>query len=571
MSDERKPLSEVERIKSGSGFLRGTLAEGLADAATGALAEDDTQLTKFHGIYQQDDRELRNERRQQKLEPAYSFMIRARVPAGVCTPAQWLAMDALAGSHANGTLRLTTRQAFQFHGVIKRRLKETIAGINACLLDTLAACGDVNRNVMCSPNPELSSVHAEAADWARRISDHLTPRTTAYHELWLDGAKQSTGPDVEPVYGPTYLPRKFKIGIAVPPANDVDIYTQDLGFIAVAENGRLAGFNVTVGGGLGMSHGEPETYPRLADVIGFCRPDQVLAVAEAVVTLQRDHGDRSNRKHARLKYTIDGMGLAEFESRLGERLGFALAPAAPFEFADNGDRYGWTRLPDGRAHLTLHVPSGRVADAGGRRLLTGLREIAGVHRGEFRLTPNQNVIVAGVPADQRQRIEALARAHGLMEDQAPSRLRLDALSCVALPTCALAMAEAERYLPTLLERIEGILERLGLTEVPITLRMTGCPNGCARPYVAEIGLVGKGPGRYNLHLGGGYAGDRLNRPWRENADEADILATLEPLLARFAAERCDDEHFGDFLLRSGVMPPAQPGVAYQSFPEGNRP
>jgi sulfite reductase (NADPH) hemoprotein beta-component len=568
MSDKKK-LSDVERIKAASGHLRGTLVEGLADEPTGALAEDDTQLTKFHGIYQQDDRDLRNERRQQKLEPAYSFMIRARMPAGDCTPAQWLAMDELAQTHANGTLRITTRQAFQFHGVIKRLLKETMAGINACLLDTLAACGDVNRNVMCSPNPELSALHAEAAEWARKISDHLTPRTSAYHEIWLDGSKQTVpaadGDDVEPIYGKTYLPRKFKIGVVVPPQNDVDIYTQDLGFIAITDDDGLTGFNVSVGGGMGVSHGEPETYPRLADVIGFCTPDQVLAVAEEVVKLQRDHGDRTNRKHARLKYTIDDMGVDTFAARLNERLGFELAPAADFRFTGNGDRYGWTEGPDGRSHLTLYVPSGRLADKGERRLLTGLREIARVHTGEFRLTPNQNVVIANVIAANVDRIEALARDHGLLPDQTPSALRLASLSCVAFPTCGLAMAESERYLPDLLEKLEAMLATHELTEVPITLRMTGCPNGCARPYVSEIGLVGKGPGRYNLHLGGGYAGERLNRPWKENVDEAEILATLEPLFAHYAAEREEDEHFGDFLIRSGIMTPAATGTEYQRF------
>jgi len=567
MSDPKKPLSDVERIKSASGHLRGTLVEGLADEPTGALSEDDTQLTKFHGIYQQDDRDLRNERRAQKLEPAYSFMIRARVPAGDCTPAQWLAMDALARSHANGTLRITTRQAFQFHGVIKRRLKETMAGINASLLDTLAACGDVNRNVMCSPNPELSEVHAEAADWARRLSDHLTPRTSAYHEIWLDGEKQTDAPDVEPIYGATYLPRKFKIGVVVPPQNDVDIYTQDLGFIAITENGRLSGFNVAIGGGMGMSHGEPETYPRLADVIGYCQVEDVLQVAEQVVILQRDHGDRTNRKHARLKYTIDEMGLAAFVTRLNERLGFELAPARAFQFTDNGDRYGWTRGANGRSHLTLYIPSGRVADVGDRRLMTGLRRIAEIHAGEFRLTPNQNVIVADVEEDGKAAIDALVSGHGLNHERSASSLRLASLSCVAFPTCGLAMAESERYLPDLLSRIEILLDENNLADVPITLRMTGCPNGCARPYVSEIGLIGKGPGRYNLHLGGGHAGERLNRPWRENVDEAGILDTLAPLLAAFGAEREDDEHFGDFLIRSGAIAPATPGLGYQSFAE----
>jgi sulfite reductase (NADPH) hemoprotein beta-component len=560
---EQRPLAEVEGIKAASHRLRGTIAEGLRDEATGAIADADTQLTKFHGIYQQDDRDLRAERQQQRLEPAHSFMVRVRVPGGVCSAPQWLAMDRLAREHANGTLRLTTRQAFQFHGVIKRRLKPTIAAINAALLDTIAACGDVNRNVMSSPNPELSALHEDTWQVACRISERLTPRTRAYHEIWLDGEKlAASGAEEEPLYGPTYLPRKFKIGIAVPPWNDVDVFTQDLGFIAVSEQGRLAGFNVVVGGGMGATHGEPETYPRLGDVLGFCTTEQAVNVAWQVVAIQRDFGDRTNRKHARFKYTIADRGLAWLQSELEGRLGHALGPAREFRFLSSGDRYGWSKGLDGRWHLTLHVPSGRLADAPGRTLLSGLRDIAMVHGGRFRLTPNQNVIVAGVREADKARIETLARRHGLLHDQLPSAMRREALSCVALPTCALAMAEAERYLPELAGKLEARLATLGLLDEPITLRITGCPNGCARPYVAEIALVGKGPGRYNLFLGGGFSGERLNQLVLENVDEDTILATLEPLLAAYASERSPGERFGDFLHRSGRLDgPADAGRA----------
>jgi sulfite reductase (NADPH) hemoprotein beta-component len=560
MSTTPPQATEVERIKLASRQLRGTIAEGLRDEATGALADADTHLTKFHGIYQQDDRDLRNERQQQRLEPAHSFMVRVRVPGGVCSSAQWLGMDRLAREHANGTLRLTTRQAFQFHGVIKRRLKQTIAGINRTLLDTIAACGDVNRNVMCSPNPEASGLHLEAWQVAGEISARLTPRTGAYHEIWLDGEKLETAPpaaDDEPLYGAAYLPRKFKIGVAVPPWNDVDVYSQDLGFIAVSEEGRLAGFNVVVGGGMGATHGEAATWPRLGDVAGFCTTEQAVDVAWHVVAIQRDFGDRTNRKHARFKYTIADRGLAWFKAELAARRGAPLAPARPFRFLSNGDRYGWTKGTDGGWHLTLHAPSGRLADTPGRELLSGLREIATLHGGEFRLTPNQNVIVAGVAAADKARIEDAARRHGLMHDQLPSALRREALSCVALPTCALAMAEAERYLPDLLARLESRLVRLNLQDAPITLRVTGCPNGCARPYLAEIGLVGKGPGRYNLFLGGGFAGERLNQLVRENIDETAILTLLEPLFADYAAARSPGEHFGDFLLRTGRLDAAR--------------
>jgi sulfite reductase (NADPH) hemoprotein beta-component len=550
--------SAVERIKKASNYLRGTISQGLADEASGALAEDDTHLTKFHGIYQQDDRDQRQERARQKLEPAYSFMARVRVPGGVCTSKQWLALDELARTHANGTLRLTTRQSFQLHGIIKRKLKDTVAAINGTLLDTLAACGDVNRNVMCSPLPEQSAVHREAWEWACRISEHLTPRTRAYHEIWLDGEKVA-GADEEPVYGDVYLPRKFKLGLVVPPVNDIDVLSQDLGFIAVAEDGRLAGFNVCVGGGLGMSHGEPATYPRLADVIGLCKPEQVVAVAEQVVAIQRDHGDRSNRKHARLKYTIDDAGLDWFEEELERRLGFALAPAAPYELTTHGDRYGWIRGEDGRWHVTVFVENGRIADFPGRPLLTGLRRVAAAHGGELRLTPNQNVIVSNVTPARRPVIDHLLAAHGLTNGTGVSALRRNAMACVALPSCGLAMAEAERYLPDLITRLEDLVARHGLAGEPIVVRMTGCPNGCARPYLAEIGLVGKAPGRYNLYLGADYTGQRLNRLYRENVDEGEILASLEPVIARYARERAGGERFGDFVVRAGYVQPVRAG------------
>jgi sulfite reductase (NADPH) hemoprotein beta-component len=546
-------LSPVERIKCDSRLLRGTLAESLGDGITGAIREDDTVLIKFHGSYQQDDRDLREERRRQKLEPAYSFMIRTRLPGGVCTPQQWLALDEIARRHANGTLRLTTRQAFQFHGVIKTELKATMAAINASLIDTIAACGDVNRNVLASANPVESRAHAHAWEWARRLSEHLLPRTRAYHEIWLDGEKVAGTEEAEPIYGPTYLPRKFKAAIAVPPINDVDIFAHDLGFIAIVEQGELVGFNLTVGGGLGASHGDPTTYPRIADVVGFLQPEQLLAVAEAVVTTQRDFGNRAVRKHARLKYTIDSRGLDWFVGEITRRQGFTLEPPRPFEFTSTGDRFGWVEGFDGRWHLTLRIEAGRVADSAEAPQLTGLREIARVHRGDFRLTPNQNLIIANVEPAARQFIDALVVRYGLDAHARHTPVRRDALACVALPTCPLAMAEAERYLPAFGRQVERLLERHGLRDQPLVLRITGCPNGCARPYLAEVALVGKAPGRYNLHLGGDGLGQRLNVLYRENVDEPAILAALDAAFARFAAERQPGERFGDFAWRAGLV------------------
>jgi len=553
-------LTPIERIKSESRHLRGTLVESLADPLTGAIREDDTALIKFHGSYQQDDRDLRDERRRQKLEPAYSFMIRTRLPGGVCTPAQWLALDEIARRYGNGTLRLTTRQAFQFHGVIKTELKTTMAAINATLVDTIAACGDVNRNVLASPNPVESRAHAAAYEWAKRLSEHLLPHTRAYHEIWLDGDKVAASPEVEPIYGPTYLPRKFKAAIAVPPVNDVDVFAHDLGFIAIVEDGELAGFNLTVGGGLGTTHGEATTYPRLADVVGFLRPEQLLAVAEAVVTTQRDFGDRTNRRHARLKYTIDDRGLDWLVAEVTRRQGFALEPARPFEFTSSGDRFGWTAGDDGRWHLTLRIESGRIADTAAGARLTGLREIARVHRGDFRLTPNQNLIVANVESSGRAFIDALVVRYGLDAHARATPVHRDALACVALPTCSLAMAEAERYLPSFVRKVEERLAAHGLREEPITLRITGCPNGCARPHLAEIALIGKAPGRYNLYLGGDGLGRKLNALHLENVDEAAIIAALDTAFARYAAERQPGERFGNFTWRTGLVGAPAPGV-----------
>lgn len=546
-------LSAVEKIKTDSRLLRGSLRESLADPVTGSLREDDQSLIKFHGSYQQDDRDLREERRQQKLEPDYSFMIRTRTPGGVTTPQQWLQLDAIATRHASNGLRVTTRQAFQFHGVIKRELKATMAAINASLIDTIAACGDVNRNVLAAANPLLSSVHATVHAQARALSQHFLPRTRAYYEIWLDEELVAGADEHEPIYGATYLPRKFKTAFAVPPLNDVDVFANDLGFIAIVENGAVAGYNVAVGGGLGATHGDAATYPRLADVIGFVTPEQVIAVAEGVVTTQRDWGNRSERKRARLKYTIDDRGLENFKAEVERRAGFALPAARPFAFEHNGDRFGWADSEDGRAQLTLRIEAGRINDRGERRLLSGLRAIAQIHEGDFRLTANQNLVIAGVTPATRAAIDALVAEYGLDLYRDASPLRLNALACVALPTCGLAMAEAERYLPELVTKLEARLQAHDLLDAPIHLRVSGCPNGCSRPYLGEIALIGKAPGRYNLMLAADHRGQRLNRLHRENVAEADILDTVDALFARYAAERDGDERFGDFLVRSGMV------------------
>ncbi|NII11498.1 assimilatory sulfite reductase (NADPH) hemoprotein subunit [Oleiagrimonas sp. C23AA] len=556
------PASDMERVKLESRHLRGTIAQSLANPLTGAISEDDNKLLKFHGSYQQDDRDLREERRLQKLEPDYQFMIRARLPGGVLTPTQWLAFDTIADTYANGTLRITTRQTFQLHGVIKQQLKATMTAINASLIDTLAACGDVNRNVVASANPVQSQAHAEAVDWATKLSEHLMPRTGAYHELWLDGEKLAdTATEHEPLYGDAYLPRKFKIGLAIPPDNDIDVFSQDLGLIAIIEDRQLTGFNVAVGGGMGATHNDPATYPQLADVIGFVPPEQLLETAWHIVAVQRDFGDRANRKHARLKYTIDDRGLDWFKTELQSRLGFTLAPARDARFTHNGDRYGWMQGENGTWHLTLHIPAGRVADVGKRRLKSGLRAIAEVHAGDLRMTCNQNVIIAGVAPADRDAIDALVAEYGLDSYATATPLRRHAVACVALPTCGMAMAEAERYLPALLDQAEALLGKHGLADAPILLRISGCPNGCPRPYLGEIALVGRALGRYDLRLGADFSGQRLNAVYRENIDEATIVAELDTLFARYAAERQANEGFGDFSVRAQlVTPPARRAV-----------
>lgn len=558
--------SDVEDIKRNSNYLRGSLEETLKDPITGSIPEDDNRLMKHHGSYMQDDRDLRTERNKQKLEPAYQFMLRVRASGGVVTPEQWLMMDSISHKYGNDTIRLTTRQSFQLHGVLKWNLKNTIREVNESLLSTLAACGDVNRNVMCNPNPYQSDVHAQVYDWACKVSEHLDPKTRAYHEIWLDEEKIIDSNDVEPepIYGAVYLPRKFKIGIAVPPSNDVDVFSQDLGFIAVVENDVLLGFNVSVGGGMGMTHGDDKTYPQVSKVIGFCTPEQMIDVAEKTVTIQRDYGDRAVRKHARFKYTIDDRGLQWFVDELHERLGWQLQSARPFHFDHNGDRYGWVKGSNGRSHLTLFIQNGRIMDDGDYQLMTGLREIAKIHDGDFRLTANQNLIIGNISNRKKKKIEELIERHQLTAGAHYSALRRNSMACVSLPTCGMAMAEAERYLPELIDKIEPILEEAGLRDEDIVIRMTGCPNGCARPALAEISFIGKAPGKYNMYLGGSFTGHRLNKLYKENIGEEEILNSLRPMVNQYAKERIAGEHFGDFVIRAGYVEEVLDGMQFHA-------
>ncbi len=553
MSKEKK-LSANEPLKINSNYLRGTLAEEIADTSTGAITADSQQLSKFHGMYLQDDRDVRKERRLKKLEKAFSFLIRVRLPGGVSTPEQWLAMDRLADEYANGTLKITTRQTWQLHGVIKNNLKATIQGMNKAAMDCIAACGDVNRNVICNANPHLSDVHAEAVELSRNISEHLLPSSRAYHEIFLDEEKVVTSEEeVEPLYGKTYLPRKFKINVAVPPANDTDIYAQCLAFIAIVEDGKILGYNVTVGGGMGMTHGKLETFPRTADLIGFVTPEKAVDVAEKVMLVQRDFGDRTDRRQARLKYTVERMTADGFLDKLEEYLGYKLEPARDFKFEYNGDRFGWVEDDKGKHHYTLFIPGGRVRDTPSAAIKTGLATIAKMHQGEFRMTANQNLVIANVSKDQKPAIEALLEEHRILNSRDLSALRLNSIACVALPTCGLSLAEAERYLPDLITELEEVIEEAGLRHDAITIRMTGCPNGCGRPYLAEIGFVGKAPGKYNVYLGGGFAGQRLNKLYRQSVPSGEIKELLAPIIKDYAKSREEGERFGDFVIRAGYV------------------
>ncbi|USR77553.1 assimilatory sulfite reductase (NADPH) hemoprotein subunit [Photobacterium damselae] len=555
MSEQK--LSDNERLKRESNHLRGTIEQDLNDAITGGFTSDNFQLIRFHGMYQQDDRDIRSERAKQKLEPLHNVMLRARMPGGVITPKQWLAIDKFATEHSlYGSIRLTTRQTFQFHGVLKPNIKLMHQTLNQIGIDSIATAGDVNRNVLCTSNPIESKLHQQAYEWAAKISEHLLPKTRAYAEIWLDGEKLETT-DKEPILGSTYLPRKFKTTVVIPPQNDVDVHANDLNFVAIAQEGELVGFNVLVGGGLAMTHGDKSTYPRRADDFGFIALEHTLVVAEAVVTTQRDWGNRSNRKNAKTKYTLDRVGVDVFKAEVEKRAGVSFAPSRPYEFTERGDRIGWVQGIDGYEHLTLFIENGRLLDFPDKPLKTGVAEIAKIHQGDFRMTANQNLIVAKVPLSEKVRIEKIARDHGLISDGV-SEQRKNSMACVSLPTCPLAMAEAERFLPSFVTDVEQILQRHGLpTDDNIILRVTGCPNGCGRAMLAEIGLVGKAPGRYNLHLGGNRSGTRVPKMYRENITVAEILTEIDQLVSRWAKEREAQEGFGDFTIRAGIIAPVE--------------
>ncbi|MDR2121481.1 MAG: assimilatory sulfite reductase (NADPH) hemoprotein subunit [Flavobacteriaceae bacterium] len=555
-NQEQQPLSDNERLKRESNFLRGTIVEDLKDGLTGGFTSDNFQLIRFHGMYQQDDRDLRSERTEEKLEPLINVMLRCRLPGGIISPEQWLSIDRFASEETlYGSIRLTTRQTFQFHGVLKPKIKPMHQLLNRLGLDSIATAGDVNRNVLCTSNPVESELHAQAYEWAKKISEHLLPKTRAYAEVFLDGEKLDA-PDHEPVLGSTYLPRKFKTAVVIPPQNDVDVHANDLGFVAVGKNGKLTGFNVLVGGGLAMTYGDKSTYPRTATEFGYIDAKNVLKIAEAIVTTQRDWGNRSNRRNAKTKYTLERVGIDVFKTEVESRAGIKFKPAKPYEFTGRGDRFGWVKGIDDQWHLTLFIENGRILDFPGRPIKTGIAEIAKIHKGDFRLTANQNLIIAGVPEAEKTLIDSLVKKYGLL-DESVSEQRKDSMACVAFPTCPLAMAEAERFLPEFVSDVEGILKKYGLENESIIFRVTGCPNGCGRSMLAEVGLTGKAVGRYNLYLGGDRIGTRIPRLYKENITVEEIRNILDSLVQSWSAKRLKNEDFGDFLIRSGIVHPVK--------------
>ena len=543
--------SPVEKIKKESQGLRGTLTEALQNDLTGAVSEADLQVIKFHGMYLQDDRDRREERAAKKLERLYSFMIRLRLPGGTLTAAQWLATHHIAGEHSTGVIKITTRQTIQLHGLLKSDIKPTIQAFNAAQLDSIATCGDINRNVAASSHPAFSPIHAQVHAYADKISSLLMPKTRAYYEIWLDEEKLAERSEEDPLYQDRYLPRKFKIGIAIPPNNDVDVYTNDLGLIAIIENNELIGFNIAIGGGLSQTHGNTATYPRLASTIGFVAGEEnTLKVIYEILTVQRDYGNRSDRKLARLKYTVDNLGLDKYKAEVERRSGVSIEPAKLVHFDARQDLFGWQQAANGLWYYTVFVEHGRVTDDANAATKTALYEIAKTGKCNFRFTSNQNVIVADVQEQDKAAIDALLEQFSVKAfTENSSAVRKNSMACVAFNTCPLALAEAQRYLPSLISKIEPLLEKHGLQEEEIIVRMTGCPNGCGRSPAAEIGFIGTAYGLYNLHIGGDRIGKRLNVKYQENVDEAGILQELDALFAAYVQQKQPNENFGDFSYR----------------------
>lgn len=551
-SDLSQPVESLhsnEQLKHKSRYLRGTIETSLGKTITGAVAHDDTLLMKFHGIYQQDDRDVRSQRAARKLEPIYQFMVRLRIPGGFLSKEQWLGIDHISRKYAERGIRITTRQTIQLHGVRKRGLRACMQALRMIGIDTIAACGDDSRGVVCGANPALSDIHRQVLALAQATSKRLIPKTSAYPEIWYGEIPPQKKASEEPVYGELYLPRKFKVGYAIPPGNDIDVYGQDLGFIAIVERNKLVGFNVCVGGGMGKIDNREDSYPRLAEQVGFIGAAEAPEFAEIVMGIQRDFGDRKDRHRARFKYTLDRLGMDWFLQTLEERRGKPLEAARPVKFTHNGDNMGWQQGDDGLWHGTLLIESGRIHGA----LRDQLAGFFQHYDGDIRLTTNQNLQLVNINEYSLEQVKWRLDDIGLADHLKPDSQAAHTLSCVALPTCGLAMAEAERYLPAFLRLFNELKARHGIEQQPITLRITGCPNGCARPYLGEIALTGRAPGIYNLYLGGSYTGNRMARKYASNVNETQIFSILDGLFGQYAKQRNPAETFGDFLLRAKLL------------------
>lgn len=549
---DEKPRSKVEVIKGASNYLRGNIPKELASNST-HFSEDDYQVLKFHGVYQQDDRDLRRQLKQEGKDKHWIFMIRVRIPGGILTSEQYLVCDDLASRYADQTLRVTTRQGFQFHGVLKDGLKPTLRSINEALITTLGACGDLERNVMCCPAPASDRVRSRVQEYAQLISDHLLPKTGAYHEIWLNGEKTYSGePDDEPIYGRHYLPRKFKTGLAFGGDNCVDVYTHDIGLVADFDGEELRGFNVLVGGGMGMTHNNPATYPRLATPIAYVEPAQLLETVETIVLIQRDHGDRKNRKHARLKYLMDDWGAERFKAEMERRLQRELEPARNLAPPDVDDHLGWHPQGDGRWYLGVFVENGRIKDEGDLRMKSAFRRIVRDVRPGIRLTPQHNILFTDIPDQRRHEVETILNEHGIVGVGEVSNTLRYSMACPALPTCGLAMSDSERALPAVVREMEREIAQLGLADEHISIRMTGCPNGCTRPYVGDIGFVGRTLNAYVIYLGGDFEGTRLNHEFADMVPTEKLVERVRPVLEHYKQERHSGERFGDFCERIGV-------------------
>lgn len=554
-SRRKKKKSKLEAIKEESDYLRGPLSEELENDED-HFGKEALQVLKFHGSYQQDDRDLRKGR-----DKHWIFMVRGKVPGGRITGDQYLALDNIVDEYGDNTLRVTTRQSFQLYGVIKKDLKKTMRAINDALITTIGACGDIVRNVMATPAPDIDGKQAKVQEFADDLSDILLPATKAYHEIWLDGEKVYSGKEEvtesegEPLYGDAYLPRKFKVGVALPKDNSIDLYTQDIGLVALFnDDNEIEGFNVVVGGGMGMNHRKESTFPRLADELGYVAKENIVEIVKGIIEIQRDHGDRKNRRQARMKYLLHDWGVEKFRNELEQRTGIELKPYRDLPEFELDLYLGWNRQSDGNWFLGLSIENGRIKDTDDYPLKTALRETVNKYKPGVRFTPNHNVLLTDIRKEDKAGVEEQLKEYGISWGEEYSNLLKFAMACPALPTCGLAITESERVFPDVIRELEEVVAELGLEDEELSVRMTGCPNGCARPYVADIGFVGQSLNKYAIFIGGDPSGTRLNKEYKDLVELEDLVKEVRPALEFFKKNRINGESFGDFWERNGLEP-----------------